>query len=193
MEQTHKLRKKENFFLVETLQPLAGRGFPQHTLPYNGLITHILWRVKLNWLKIGPVHLISDEKKMGMVQIGVTHNNRSLSVAQEFLFTFFFFLACTREKKKRSPCSAWELTQWDNFFFGQEFDIFMESMIMVEWYFWTMAQFIAVAPKHSAIQRWHSFFRYLMLAAVKVSVTGTNYQCQIIILKKRLMLAREQT
>lgn len=51
----------------------------------------------------------------------------------------------------------------------------------------------AVALSYSAIKRWHSLSLYPTLAAAKVDVTGTNYQCQIIILKKRLTLARDQT
>lgn len=187
---THTLRKKENSTLVETLQPLAGRSFPKHTLPYNGLITHMYykglnsmgWRVALciwsqrrkngygsNWVKITELYQLIKN-----------------------LYRFYFSLR--QWKEGNIPCFACELTGWHNFLFRQRFPVCEESAIMIsEGFFWTVAQSTAAAPMRSAVQRWHSLPQDLVLAAAKVDVTGTNYQCHIIILKKRSMLARDQT
>lgn len=51
----------------------------------------------------------------------------------------------------------------------------------------------AIPLRRSAIERCHSLPQCLMLAAAMVDLTGTNYQCQMIILKKRQMLASDQT
>ena len=177
---THTRTKKERKLLSGENPPaFSGERLPPtHTPLQWANYTHVLWTVKLNWLKIGPVHLISKRKKWVWSKLVWLTTTEAYHLPQNFYLL---------------PCSAWEVTQWYYFLFGKYFPVCTESVILAKWVFWTMNQFTAVALRSSAIQRWHSFLWYLMLAAAMVSVTGTNYQCQIMILKKRLMLARDQT
>lgn len=124
MEHTHRLGKKGNSTLVETLQPLAGRAFPKHTLPYNGLITHVL-KGLTQWAEEWPCASDHRGAKMAMVQTGVTE-------AHQLLKNFYLFiLAYMNDTEEIIPCFAWELRRSHNFLVRQCFPVCEESAIMI--------------------------------------------------------------
>ena len=99
------------------------------------------------------------------------------------------FSTLTYKIKRNIPCFAQELTSRHHFLLDQCFPIWSQRSWYPTRFFGTLVKFAVGASRCSAVWWWRSLSQYLMLAAAEVDVTGTNYQCQIIMVKKRLMLA----